>query len=241
MLRHAIPSGDVACVLDRALTLLVADLERRRYAATPAPRCSPPSEGRGRQVPAAIKRAVWKRDEGRCAFIGRRGRCAETAWLEFHHVQPYADGGRTSVDNIQLRCRGHNQYEATLWFGSDAGEVREPRPGYRVNVPGTEVDLSRDKCLVDSTGITALSAQRPAWLLRMHHRSTGGHRIHRSASRRYRRRPGRRPRPTGISSLKPPRALAKAIHSPSNDHEACASLPGLCVRRFRSWPSGRIV
>ena len=141
LLRHAVPNGDVATVLNRALTLLVADLERRHYAATLAPRCSSESNGRGRHVPAAVKRAVWRRDEGRCAFVGRSGRCAETAWLEFHHVQPYADGGGTSVDNIQLRCRAHNQYEATLWFGSDSGEVRESRPRYAVNARGSEQGL----------------------------------------------------------------------------------------------------
>jgi hypothetical protein len=70
LLRHAVPSGEFASVLDRALTLLVVDLERRRYAATPAPRCSLPAEGRGRPVPAAVKRTVWRRDEGRCAFVG---------------------------------------------------------------------------------------------------------------------------------------------------------------------------
>ena len=31
---------------------------------------------------------------------------------------------------LQLRCRAHNQYEARLWFGSDAEEVRESRPEY---------------------------------------------------------------------------------------------------------------
>src|SRR4029453_18556986 len=140
LLRHAVPSGDVASVLDRALTLLVVELERRRCASTSAPRNSA-TEGRGRHVPAAVKRAVWRRDEGRCAFVGRSGRCAETAWLEFHHVQPYADGGRTSVDNIQLRCRAHNQYEAKLWFGSDSGEIRESRPRYAVNARGSEQGL----------------------------------------------------------------------------------------------------
>jgi hypothetical protein len=34
LLRHAIPSGDEAAILDRALTVLLADLARRKYAAT---------------------------------------------------------------------------------------------------------------------------------------------------------------------------------------------------------------
>ena len=127
LLRHAVPTGDVGAVLDRALTLLVADLERRRCAATPAPRASSTATTGRRYIPSAVRRAVWKRDAGRCAFVGTSGRCTETGWLEFHHVHPHAEGGSASVENIQLRCRAHNQYEARLWFGSGCGaeEVKE--------------------------------------------------------------------------------------------------------------------
>jgi 5-methylcytosine-specific restriction endonuclease McrA len=38
--------------------------------------------------------------------------------LEFHHVVPFADGGKATVENIELRCRSHNQYEAERWFGT---------------------------------------------------------------------------------------------------------------------------
>ena len=44
--------------------------------------------------------------------------------LEFHHVTPYADGGLATIENIELRCRAHNQYEASLLFG-ERSEVRE--------------------------------------------------------------------------------------------------------------------
>ena len=111
LLRHAVPTGDIGAVLDRALTLLVADLERRRYAATPTPRASSSATVGGRHIPSAVRRAVWKRDAGRCAFVGTSGRCTETGWLEFHHVHPHAEGGRASFENIQLRCRAHNQYK----------------------------------------------------------------------------------------------------------------------------------
>ena len=60
---------------------------------------------------------MWSRDGGRCAFEGGEGRCSERGFLEFHHVVPYADGGAATDDNIQLRCRAHNQYEADQWFG----------------------------------------------------------------------------------------------------------------------------
>ena len=79
-------------------------------------------------MPAAVKREVWRRDEGRCAFVGAAGRCAERGFLELHHVVAFAEGGTTDVANLQLRCRAHNAYEAEQWFGPLA--VREISPGY---------------------------------------------------------------------------------------------------------------
>jgi 5-methylcytosine-specific restriction endonuclease McrA len=120
LLRHAVPDGNPAVILDRALTALVEQLERAKHAATSRPRRGPQRPSRGRHVPAAVKRVVWARDEGRCGFVGTHGRCAETSFLEFHHVVPFADGGATDADNLQLRCRAHNGYEAERWFGFEA-------------------------------------------------------------------------------------------------------------------------
>jgi hypothetical protein len=120
LMRHANPSGDLAVVLDRALDLLVADLERAKLAAVRRPRAASQPSGRSRHIPAAVRREVWRRDAGRCAFTGPAGRCGETGFLEFHHVQPYVDDGPATAENIELRCRAHNQYEAALLFG-DAG------------------------------------------------------------------------------------------------------------------------
>lgn len=126
LLRHAVPKGDLADIFDRAVTSLLEDLERRRFAATSKPRATREPTRGSRYIPAAVRREVWKRDEGRCAFVGARGRCTETAFLEFHHVDPYAVGGDPTVDNIQLRCKAHNRYEAQLFFGTDVPDfVRE--------------------------------------------------------------------------------------------------------------------
>jgi hypothetical protein len=71
-----------------------------------------------RHVPAAVRRAVWTRDGGRCAFVGANGRrCTERGFIEFHHTAPYAAGGAATVDSIELRCRAHNLYEGALDFG----------------------------------------------------------------------------------------------------------------------------
>ena len=120
MLRHAIPSGDEAQILDRALTVLLAALAKKKFAATGQPLPGQKTAPGSRHVPAEIRRAVWRRDLGRCAYVAADGRrCAERAFLEFHHVEPYAVGGEATVGNIQLRCRGHNGYEARVVFGRD--------------------------------------------------------------------------------------------------------------------------
>jgi hypothetical protein len=128
LLRHAVPSGDTAAIVDRALTLLVADLERKKLGATDRPRSRGASSVFTRKPPADVRRAVSRRDGNRCAFVSKDGRgCEERGFLEFHHVFPYAMGGETTIENIQLRCRAHNGYEADLYYGAgrqdDGGEV----------------------------------------------------------------------------------------------------------------------
>jgi 5-methylcytosine-specific restriction endonuclease McrA len=127
LLRHSIPNGDPAAIFDRALTLLLENLSRTKVAATPRPR-SGKAIATSRYIPAAVRRAVWRRDGGRCAFVGTIGRCSETGFLEFHHVRPFAEGGATSIENIELRCRAHNAYEAEQCFGPLF--VREETPPF---------------------------------------------------------------------------------------------------------------
>ena len=117
LIRHRVPTGDLAVIFDQALTLLLSELERTKLAAARHPRHAVLTSSRSRHVPAAVKRAVWTRDEARCAFVGSHGRCTETGFLEFHHRVPYAAGGETVVENLELRCRAHNAYESELYFG----------------------------------------------------------------------------------------------------------------------------
>jgi hypothetical protein len=128
LIRHAIPNGDPSAVFDRALTALLRELERRKFAAAKRPRATEPAPTMSRHVPAAVKRQVWNRDSGQCAFVGSNGRCAETGFLEYHHVMPYADGGETSVENLELRCRPHNAYEAEKHFSAAGPLFARERP-----------------------------------------------------------------------------------------------------------------
>jgi hypothetical protein len=134
LLGHAIPSGDIAEIFDRALTLLVADLSRRRLGATRRPRKTRGQSESSRNIPAGMKRLALARDGGRCAFVARNGRrCGERRFLEFHHVVPHAAGGKPTLDNIELRCRAHNGYEVDRYFGPgvrrvSGGAVSDDRP-----------------------------------------------------------------------------------------------------------------
>jgi hypothetical protein len=120
---------DPATLFDRGITLLLEKVERTRLGKTSKPRppqpirraadddirTPPPDDP---YIPAAVRRAVWERDGGRCAFVSKDGRgCTECRFLEFHHIRARALGGRATVENISLRCRRHNQYEADLIFG----------------------------------------------------------------------------------------------------------------------------
>jgi hypothetical protein len=71
-----------------------------------------------RHIPSNVKRSVWKRDQGRCAFVSSNGRhCSERGRLEYHHVKAYALGGPATIENIALRCRAHNAHEGVQLFG----------------------------------------------------------------------------------------------------------------------------
>lgn len=119
LMRHENPYGLIAPIVNKALTLLIADIERRRLGLVERPRRSAKASARhSRHIPAEVRRAVWTRDGGQCAFNGARGRCGERGALEFHHVRPFADGGPATVENIELRCRAHNAYEAELASGA---------------------------------------------------------------------------------------------------------------------------
>lgn len=118
LLRHTLPTGDPAAIVERALAVLVEQLEKARHARVGRPGVPKPAgRATARHVPAAVRRSVWRRDGGRCAFVGTEGRCTETGSLEFHHLQPFADRGPTSAENLALRCRAHNLHESRLWAG----------------------------------------------------------------------------------------------------------------------------
>jgi len=131
LLGHAVPSGELAEVLDRALDALIASLEKRKFAATDKPRAARRSSSL-RHIPSRVKRAAWMRDQGRCTYMSPDGRrCEARKLLEYDHEQPLARGGQTTIANVRLRCRAHNQLEAEQVFG--AGFMEEKRRAPRLD------------------------------------------------------------------------------------------------------------
>jgi hypothetical protein len=119
LLRHQVPSGDLAEVLDRALDALLDRVEGRKLGKTTAPRKARASLVK-RYVPRAVRREVVARDGARCSFVGEDGRrCEETGFLELDHVTPVVRGGESSADGVRVLCRAHNQYEAERVLGRD--------------------------------------------------------------------------------------------------------------------------
>ncbi|HTE52469.1 MAG TPA: HNH endonuclease signature motif containing protein, partial [Kofleriaceae bacterium] len=122
LLRREIPDGDLAAVFDRALTLLVREVERVRFAVPASPRkdaADADPTPSSRRVPDPIRRAVWIRDGGQCTFRDGRGhRCSARERLEPHHVTPFGRGGDHGADNLRLVCAAHNAHQASLDYGA---------------------------------------------------------------------------------------------------------------------------
>ena len=126
LIRHAVPSGDLDRIFNRALALLRDDLKRRRFAKTSRPRGSG-GTSKGRHIPAAVRRAVATRDGEQCNFVASGRRCGSREFLEFHHLEPWARSRRHSADGITLFCRAHNQYAADQDFGQRFMESQRSR------------------------------------------------------------------------------------------------------------------
>ncbi len=118
-----------------------------------------------RTVSGLLKRAVWARDRG-CSFPG----CDHKHYVDAHHIQHWADGGVTSLDNLMLLCSHHHRLlheggfrirrdeEGRPYFQRPDGRVI-PRFGYRLadmrdeyeHEPCAEVREERGVYLVGET------------------------------------------------------------------------------------------
>jgi 5-methylcytosine-specific restriction endonuclease McrA len=145
LLRHAVPDGDLATLVERALDLLLEHTMKRRFGlktrasrkASFTPSASRRSDdgvrktethvdqhasspSTSRHIPNEVRRTVLCRDGLRCAWVGPDGtRCTSRAWLEHDHAIPRGQGGDNNPANIRPFCRAHNQLAAELAYGRD--------------------------------------------------------------------------------------------------------------------------
>ena len=133
LLRHQIPDGDLAQIFDRALSLLLEDAKRKKFAQTPSPRTRSKAARRSgtasRHIPAEVKRAVFARDGGRCAFVVSNGRrCDSRDFLEFHHRDPWEGEAALDRPNRAPLSRAQPLRGVTGLRSCLYGALRKARP-----------------------------------------------------------------------------------------------------------------
>jgi hypothetical protein len=115
-LSHTRPGASPDEIFEAGLDLLLARAAKRR-GLVEKPRdakLAPESD----RIPAHVRRAVWKRGGGRCQWpLDSGGICGSSERLELDHVIPRARGGPSTIANVRLLCRFHNDLSARRTYG----------------------------------------------------------------------------------------------------------------------------
>ena len=154
---HVQPGATKEQVIEAALDLLLEKQASRR-AEVKRPQ-KKPRPAKTNHVTAAVKRAVWTRDEGKCQWpVDGGGVCGSMTRLEIDHVVPRGRGGPSTVENCRLACRVHNQYAARQAYGDahmdlftrgrspgDAPLAREDVAGYGEGSPAPRYAVTHSR------------------------------------------------------------------------------------------------
>ncbi|MCJ7558892.1 MAG: HNH endonuclease [Gammaproteobacteria bacterium] len=134
-----------------------------------------------RAIPPSIRRALRFRDAG-CRFPG----CTHTHFVDGHHIRHWADGGKTSLENLVQLCRHHHRLvheggytcerssEGKIEFRSPSGidlPVHPPIPVVS-NASQLKQWIRRDNPTADIDGLTCVSlweGERMDWDLAVGH------------------------------------------------------------------------
>lgn len=143
--QHACLSDGDACLSTETARRLACDASL--VAVYESAEGEPLSIGRKtRVIPPAMLRALRRRDKG-CRFPG----CTHDQYVDAHHIQHWANGGETSLENLALLCRRHHRLiheggfvllkvDSKLEFCSPNGKIipasadNAASPRYRGNV-----------------------------------------------------------------------------------------------------------
>jgi len=87
------------------ITLEIAEAALKMLASSDEKKVT--TEGRD-AIPSAVRREVWRRDEGKCK------KCSSRKNLEYDHIIPVAEGGSNTARNIELLCQDCNRAKSDL-------------------------------------------------------------------------------------------------------------------------------
>jgi hypothetical protein len=121
LMSHANPSRDLAVIVERAIDVLIDELEASVLAKKKTKRAAKPQAAKDPgAVPRAERRTVFERDGAQCTYVGPDGRrCTARAFLQIDHVEERARGGCGESKNLRVRCQAHNVLEAERAFGRE--------------------------------------------------------------------------------------------------------------------------
>src|SRR5574341_131437 len=128
MLSHKFPRKDLAAVLHEAIRCGIEKHGKRQGAVKPARtvKAIPPQDPTF--VSAEVRRQVWERDGGHCAWVGSDGKRCNSRWqVQVDHIDAAARGGPATRDNLRLACRAHNFLHAEEVYGRE--HMRKYRKG----------------------------------------------------------------------------------------------------------------
>ncbi len=105
--RHLLVDAEIKTVPVSPKSRQTRKVFRFYLAPTATPEATTPEDQRelsiSRQIPTAVKVAVWKRDGARCV------QCGSTDNLHFDHDVPFSKGGSSiTEENVKLLCARHN-------------------------------------------------------------------------------------------------------------------------------------
>lgn len=113
LLSHQHPNLSMAELITEMAKISIAKLQPK-----------PPKQDGGaavptRYIPANMKRSVYHRDQGKCQYVDPKTgkKCESRYQVQYDHIVPFAQGGLTSVDNLQILCATHNRVQAVEAYG----------------------------------------------------------------------------------------------------------------------------
>ena len=141
LLSHKVRRGDLAAVLHEAIRCAIEKHGKRKGAVRPARKAAPRAAPRNpTAVSAEVRRQVWERDQGRCAWASPEGKRCNSRWqVEVDHVEVAARGGPGTLENLRLACRSHNLLHAEETYGPE--HMKKYRKGESSHPGGSGLPL----------------------------------------------------------------------------------------------------